>query len=108
MTNERKEELQRQCSKFRNDLIDLLYSIQTGHPGGSLSCTEILTSLYFEIMNVNPEDPEMEGKGPPDSVKKATRPHAVPGAGGERLFPQGGVKDPAPDGQHASGPSLRT
>ena len=62
MTNERKEELQRQCSKFRNDLIDLLHSIQTGHPGGSLSCTEILTSLYFEIMNVNPEDPEMEGK----------------------------------------------
>ena len=40
MTNERKEELQRQCSKFRNDLIDLLHSIQTGHPGGSLSCTE--------------------------------------------------------------------
>ena len=62
MTNERKEELQRQCTKFRNDLIDLLYSIQTGHPGGSLSCTEILTSLYFEIMNVNPEDPEMEGR----------------------------------------------
>ena len=62
MTNERKEELQRQCSKFRNDLIDLLHSIQTGHPGGSLSCTEILTSLYFEIMNVNPEDPEMEGR----------------------------------------------
>ena len=39
MTNERKEELQRQCAKFRNDLIYLLHSIQTGHPGGSLSCT---------------------------------------------------------------------
>ena len=62
MTNERKEELQRHCTKFRNDLIDLLHSIQTGHPGGSLSCTEILTSLYFEIMNVNPENPEMEGR----------------------------------------------
>ena len=62
MTNERKEELQRQCSKFRNDLIDLLHNIQTGHPGGSLSCTEILTSLYFEIMHVNPENPEMEGR----------------------------------------------
>ena len=62
MTNERKEELQRQCSTFRNDLIDLLHSIQTGHPGGSLSCTEILTSLYFEIMHVNPENPEMEGR----------------------------------------------
>ena len=62
MTNERKEEIQRQCSKFRNDLIDLLHSIQTGHPGGSLSCTEILTALYFEIMNVDPQNPAMEGR----------------------------------------------
>lgn len=62
MTNERKEELQRQCSVLRGDLIDLLHSIQTGHPGGSLSCTEILASLYFEIMNVDPKNPEMEGR----------------------------------------------
>lgn len=62
MTNERKEELQRLCGQFRNELIDLLHSIQTGHPGGSLSCTEILTALYFEIMNVDPKDPGMEGR----------------------------------------------
>ena len=62
MTNERKEELQAQCLAFRKELIELLHSIQTGHPGGSLSCTEILTTLYFEIMNVNPKDPEMEGR----------------------------------------------
>ncbi len=62
MTNERKEELQRQCLEFRNELIDLLHSIQTGHPGGSLSCTEILTALYFEIMNVDPANPCMEGR----------------------------------------------
>ena len=108
MTNERKEELQRQCSKFRNDLIDLLYSIQTGHPGGSLSCTEILTSLYFEIMNVNPEDPEMEGRDHLILSKGHAAPMLYLVLAGEMLFPQGGVKDPAPDGQHASGPSLRT
>ena len=62
MTNERKKELQTQCSRFRNQLIDLLHSIQTGHPGGSLSCTEILTALYFEIMNVDPQNPAMEGR----------------------------------------------
>lgn len=62
MTNERKEELQAQCSRFRNQLVDLLHSIQTGHPGGSLSCTEILAALYFEIMNVDPEHPDMEGR----------------------------------------------
>lgn len=62
MTSERKEELQTQCRQLRNELIDLLHSIQTGHPGGSLSCTEILAALYFEIMNVDPENPEMEGR----------------------------------------------
>ena len=38
MTKERKQELDALCLKFRNDLIDLLHNIQTGHPGGSLSC----------------------------------------------------------------------
>ncbi len=62
MTNERKEELQNQCLAFRRELVDLLHSIQTGHPGGSLSCTEILTALYFELMNIDPKNPEMEGR----------------------------------------------
>lgn len=62
MTNERKEELEGQCRKFRMELVDLLHSIQTGHPGGSLSCTELLTALYFEIMNVDPKNPGMEGR----------------------------------------------
>ena len=44
MREERKETLQKLCLVFRNKLIDLLYSVQTGHPGGSLSCTEILTA----------------------------------------------------------------
>lgn len=37
--------------KLRVNLINLLHSIQTGHPGGSLSSTEILTMLYFNIMD---------------------------------------------------------
>ena len=73
MTNERKEELELLCSRFRNQLIDLLHSIQTGHPGGSLSCTELLTALYFEIMNVDPEHPDME-EGTVWCSPKATRP----------------------------------
>lgn len=42
--------------QFRQKLIELLYNIQTGHPGGSLSCTEILTLLYFEKMDISPEN----------------------------------------------------
>ena len=50
MREERKETLQKLCLPFRNKLIDLLYSIQPGHPGGSLSCTEILTALYYDCL----------------------------------------------------------
>lgn len=57
MTNERKQELQTLCLQFRNDLIDLLHNIQTGHPGGSLSCCEIITTLYQEILNIDPANP---------------------------------------------------
>lgn len=57
MNSERKTELDRLCLGFRNDLIDLLHMIQTGHPGGSLSCTEILTALYYDIMKQDPLNP---------------------------------------------------
>ena len=62
MREERKETLQKLCLVFRNKLIDLLYSVQTGHPGGSLSCTEILTALYYELMDVDPMNPEKEDR----------------------------------------------
>lgn len=60
MKAERKRELDKMCLQFRNDIIDVLYSIQTGHPGGALSCTEILTVLYFNIMNLEPLNPNWE------------------------------------------------
>lgn len=62
MREERKKELEALCLEYRNELIDLLYSIQTGHPGGSLSCTEIVTTLYNEKMNIDPVNPKMEGR----------------------------------------------
>ena len=62
MTNEHKAELEALCLRFRNDLVDILHSIQTGHPGGSLSCCEIVTALYQDIMNIDPKNPEMEGR----------------------------------------------
>ena len=55
---ESKKNLERLCKKFRQDLIKLLHGIQTGHPGGSLSSAEILTTLYFEKLNVDPKNPK--------------------------------------------------
>ena len=62
MNVETKNVLTEKCLQFRHDLIDLLHDIQTGHPGGSLSCTEILTTLYFNVMNTNPLNPQEEGR----------------------------------------------
>ena len=62
MTNTRKAELEALCLRFRNELIDVLHAIQTGHPGGSLSCCEIVTTLYQDIMNIDPQNPEMKGR----------------------------------------------
>lgn len=55
---EKRVYLEQLCQKFRKELLELLYHAQTGHPGGSLSCTEILTTLYFSIMNVDPNNPQ--------------------------------------------------
>ncbi len=62
LSSKRINELQEICHKCRRELIDILYPIQTGHPGGSLSCTEIITILFFEKMNINSSDMKMEGR----------------------------------------------
>lgn len=62
LSNERKAYLDRLCKKFRIDVIKTLHSIQTGHPGGSLSVCEILTTLYFEKANIDPKNPSLENR----------------------------------------------
>ncbi|MBQ6322038.1 MAG: transketolase [Lachnospiraceae bacterium] len=56
MIDEKKKELDALCLKFRKELIETLHAIQTGHPGGSLSVCEILTTLYFSEANISPEN----------------------------------------------------
>ena len=45
------------AKEVRRSIVKALYQIQTGHPGGSLSCVEILTVLYKEKMNFDPANP---------------------------------------------------
>ena len=56
------QELRALCQQFRADLIDILHKIQTGHPGGSLSMCEIVTTLYFNKMRVDPQNPDWEDR----------------------------------------------
>ena len=58
LQKEKKENLERLCRKFRQNLIKILHGIQTGHPGGSLSSAEIMTTLYFEKLNIDAANPK--------------------------------------------------
>lgn len=50
-------ELQEIAKILRKDIVTMLTESASGHPGGSLSIVEILTTLYFNEMNINPEKP---------------------------------------------------
>ncbi len=62
MVESRKKELSRIAYEIRRGILDAVYSAASGHPGGSLSIAEILTYLYFEEMNVDPKNPDMENR----------------------------------------------
>lgn len=52
------KELERRAQEVRRDVISMLTRAGSGHTGGSLSCVEILVSLYFAVMNHRPDDPD--------------------------------------------------
>jgi len=56
------QELKRICSQVRRDIIRQVHGCQSGHPGGSLGCTEFFVALYFHILKHDP-DFKMDGKG---------------------------------------------
>jgi transketolase len=43
-------QLKRICSQVRRDIVREVYQCQSGHPGGSLGCTEFFVALYFDVM----------------------------------------------------------
>lgn len=55
-------ELQKKAVEIRKGIITAVYSAKSGHPGGSLSAAEIFTYLYFEELNVNPQNPKSENR----------------------------------------------
>ncbi|MBQ7668289.1 MAG: transketolase [Clostridia bacterium] len=56
------EELQKIATFVRRDIVEQVYNAKSGHPGGALSCTDILTALYFNVMNLDPKNPTWEDR----------------------------------------------
>ena len=50
-------ELEKIAKEIRKGIIEEVYNAKSGHPGGSLSCADILTVLYFNQMNINENEP---------------------------------------------------
>ena len=58
-----KEELSRVCSQVRRDIVRMVHAVNSGHPGGSLGCTEFFVSLYFDVLRIDPSRWNMDGMG---------------------------------------------
>ena len=56
-------ELERIATQVRRDIIRMVHGCQSGHPGGSLGATDIVTALYFDQMHIDPTRFRMDGNG---------------------------------------------
>lgn len=56
-------ELEKICIQVRRDIVRMVHAVNSGHPGGSLGCTEYFVSLYFEVMKHQPSKFNMDGTG---------------------------------------------
>ena len=62
MDTTRLNELVKISGKVRLGIVEATYQAGSGHPGGSLSCADVLTYLYFNEMNVRPDEPAYEDR----------------------------------------------
>ena len=56
-------ELQRISTQVRRDIIRMVTNAKSGHPGGSMSCADFITALYFDVMKHDPATWTRQGKG---------------------------------------------
>lgn len=53
---------QEKAKQLRADIVRMTYLAKSGHPGGSLSCLEMLMALYYNVMKVDPKNPKWEDR----------------------------------------------
>jgi transketolase len=56
------QQLQTLATQVRRDIVRMVHAVASGHPGGSLGCTEFLVALYNGVMTHNPKNFTMDGK----------------------------------------------
>lgn len=51
------------ATQIRRDIVRMVHAVQSGHPGGSLGCTDYFTALFFRVMKHQPQPFSMDGTG---------------------------------------------
>lgn len=82
-------ELQKRANEVRKGIITAVHSAKAGHPGGSLSAADIFTFLYFEEMNIDPENPQKEDRDRFVLSKGHTAPGLYSALANRGFFPVG-------------------
>lgn len=55
--SEKAARLELQAKEVRKEVLTMIYTAQSGHPGGSLSAADMMTALYFDELNIDPQNP---------------------------------------------------
>ena len=92
MNEKRVTELSVIANKVRKNALTAVYNAASGHPGGSLSIADVLTLLYFEVMNVDPKNPKMEDRDKLVCSKGHAGPSVYAALGLKGFFPYEDIK----------------
>ena len=55
-------DFEKKGKELRENILRMIHNAKSGHTGGSLSCVEILMALYYDVLNINPKNPEWEDR----------------------------------------------
>ena len=96
-------ELQKKAVEIRKGIIEGVHAAKSGHPGGSLSATEVFTYLYFEEMNIDPKDPKKADRDRFVLSKGHTAPGLYSALANRGFFPVEDLKTLRHVGSHLQG-----
>ena len=87
---------EKKAKELRQEILKSLFACQSGHPGGSLSCVEILMALYYdEMKNLDPKDPKKADRD--RLVLRTCLPYIICNPGRSGIFPERGSGTPSSD-----------
>lgn len=97
------QELKKKAVEVRKGIIEGTHAAKSGHPGGSLSATEVFTYLYFEEMNIDPKDPKKADRDRFVLSKGHTAPGLYSALANRGFFPVEDLKTLRHVGSHLQG-----